>query len=197
MTFDSPFLIQRLRDLEQQIVDLPGHAEALGAAIDAHDCLAVIRTKIDTERHLRAMAMTTGHIKAQVLPADGLGGKVASLSELVLRAVRMVMLAELRTLCHLVSGPYARGRSHALFHGPIRTIEDLTCYLHGELHRIAHHWITFQGEHGFERSVYRAVLRAAHASMRQLGTTSGAARVLREGVVRASCRKCARACSLR
>jgi hypothetical protein len=183
MTLNSPFLIQRLQELQQNIAGAPRCVESLREALDRQELGAVFRARMDAERHLRDLEMLAGHIKAQVVPADDLGEALESLSELALRAVRMVLLAELNTLRKVVSEPSARGRSRALFQGPFRSVDDLASSLGDKLLRVTDQWRAYRVQ-GVERETYRAALRAAHASMRELGTGSEVARFLREGVTR-------------
>lgn len=184
MTLNCPFLIQRLQELQQNIADAPRCVESLSKALATQEIGAVLRARVDAERHLRDLETIAGHIKAQVVPADDLGEALESLSELALRAVRMVLLAELTTLRKVVSEPAARGRSRALFQGPFRSVDDLARYLCDELLRITDQWRVYRGVRGVDRATYRAALRAAHASMRELGTGSEVSRFLREGLTR-------------
>jgi hypothetical protein len=180
MIFHSPSLIQRLQELQQQVADAPSYGESLRAAWEEHDIRAVVCTTIDAERHFRAMRVTTARIKAQVVPADGLGDIPELLSELVFRAVRIVLLAELGTLRDVVCEPSARSRLPALLRKPLRSIEDLTSCPRDEIHRITHRWSASRYKQDIERAAYRAALREVHASMRELGHTSHFARFLRE-----------------
>lgn len=184
MTFDTPCLIQQLQELEQQISGVRPHAEALRAAFDRQDLGQTICAKLDAERHLRALALTTECLKARVLRADDLGVEFGSLSELVLRAIRIVVLTELDALRDVVSGPAARGRSRALFQGPFQSVDDLTGCVRDELHRIVLRWLDFRGTECVSRTAYRDALRCAHSATRALGTDSDLASFLRLGVTR-------------
>jgi hypothetical protein len=180
MIFHSPSLIQRLQELQQQIADAPRYGESLWEAREKHDIRAVVCTTIDAERHLRAIRVTICHIKAQVVPTDGLGDMPELLSELLFRAVRMVLLAELTTLRDVLCEPSARARWRELLQEPLRSIDDLTSCPREELHRITHEWSESRYKQGIERAAYRAALREVGASMRELGNTSHFARFLRE-----------------
>ncbi|MEO7734515.1 MAG: hypothetical protein ABIY55_26400 [Kofleriaceae bacterium] len=184
MTFDTAFLIQLLQELDQQITDVRPHAEALRAAFDRQDLGQTICAKLDAERHLRALALTTECIKARVIRADDLGTEFGSLSELVLRAIRIVVLTELDALRDIVSGPAARGRSRALFQGLFHSVDDLTGCVRDELHRIVLRWLDLRGAEGVSRTAYRDALRCAHAATRALGIDSDLASFLRLGVTR-------------
>ena len=121
MTVNSLIVIKQLQELEQQVAQATPHAESLRDAWRRQDRQAFLCATLDAERHVCAMAQTTGCLKAQVVPADGLGDGLESLSELVLRAVRMVLLAELNVLREVVNEPSACGRSRALVTRPFRT----------------------------------------------------------------------------
>src|ERR1700704_5498519 len=98
MTFSSPSLIQHLQELAQQITAAPQHVEALYAAFRGQNVAHAFATHLEADRHMCAMVATVDHIKAQVVPDDGLGAVVESISELVQRAQRRIVLAELDTL---------------------------------------------------------------------------------------------------
>jgi hypothetical protein len=183
MTLDTPSLLRRLQALQHQIAEAPRHGASLRAARNRGDRSPARRSENDAGRYVSAMVLTAQRITAQVVPADGLGAAPESLSELVLRGVRLVVLAELGTLRDLLREPSASRRSRAVRWGCFRGIEDLTTCVRGGLDRITEHWRACRGM-GIERAAYRAALRAAHASMRELGTASEFARFLGEGVLR-------------
>jgi hypothetical protein len=182
MTFDSASALRRLQALQEQIAEAPGLGESLRAAWAGHDLQEARCVTIDARRHLSALAMTTALLKAQVLATDGLGAALESLSELALRAVRMVVLTELGALCDLVRAPSAHDLSRALPWGRLAGIENLTVHVWAELDRITDQWRRYRGTAGIERAAYRAALRAAHTSLRELGDTSELARFLRAGL---------------
>lgn len=184
MSFDSRSLLRRLQELQLQIAATPQQGESLRAALDGHDLGEAICATMDAERHVLAMAATIADILAQVVPADHLGA-VESLSELVFRAVRMVVLTELSMLREVVCEASKRGKLRPLTWGRFRGIDHLTSEMRDEIHRITHQWIAYREMEGVERVTYRAALRAAHQSMRQLGNASEATRFLHEGRTRA------------
>jgi hypothetical protein len=139
---------------------------------------------IDAERHVRAMAVTADHIKAQVVPADGLGLVLESLSELALRGVRMVVLAELDQLRDLAWTRSKRGRSRPMFWGRFWGVEDLVVSVRTELDRVTNPWRACRDLPGSDRAAYRGALRAAHAAMRKLGDASELSGFLRDGQTR-------------
>jgi hypothetical protein len=177
MTFDSASLLQQLQELQQQIARAPLYGAALDAARNGDVHKARYAT-IDAQRHVRAMAITTSRIKAQVVPADGLGAALESLSELGLRAPRRVVLAELDMLRD------EHGRSRAPSWEPFAGIEDLTVYACGALDGITGQWLGYRGLAAVDRDAYRAALGESHAAMRHLGGASKFARFLRRGQIR-------------
>ena len=183
MTLNSFSLIQRLQELQQEIADATRCGTLLLEARDRQDRQAFLCASVDAERHVATMAMIAGEIKVQVVPFDGLGNEPESLSELVLRAVRIVLLAERRALCDAVSEPSAQGRSRAVFQGPFQSIDGLTSFLRDELIRITDQWRAARGMQRVDRVSYRAALRAAHVSMRELAFQ--VAPFLRAGLTRA------------
>jgi hypothetical protein len=68
MTFNSPIVVRQLQALERQLADVPRHHEALCAAWARCDLQGARRATAQAERHVRAMAVTTGQLKACVLP---------------------------------------------------------------------------------------------------------------------------------
>lgn len=181
MTLDSLAILSHLQALERQLAEAPRHDQALRAA-RAGDRQAAQRAASQAERHVRAMAITVGQLKAEVVSADDLGAALESLSELALRAARMVVLAELETLRVLVG---EHGSSRLLSWGRFRDIEDLTDCVRAELDRIARLGGADRDRSRTERPAYRVALQTAHAAMRKLGTASEVARFLWEGRRRA------------
>jgi hypothetical protein len=135
-----------------------------------------------SERHVRAMATTTACIRDHVVNTDGLGGMPESLAELVLRAVRMVLLAELDALRALWRDPAARGRSTRLFGERFRSFDDLVMFVQAELDRITRMWNRDQP--WVDRLAFRAALRGAAQAMRHLGEEPELSRFLRDGAAR-------------
>lgn len=178
MTFDSLSILSHLQALERHLAETPRLDQALRTARAGGDRHAAQRAAAQAERHVRAMAITAGQLQVDVLPAGDLGPALESLSELALRAARIVVLAELDTLRELVR---EHGSSRPLSWGRFRGIEDLTAFVRAELDRIATHWRSNHTRSRTERPAYRAALHAAHAAMRKLGTASEVARFLWEG----------------
>lgn len=198
MTFDSLSILRHLQAMEHQLAEVPQHVRALRTACTGGDRQAAQCAAAQAERHVRTMAITVEHLKAHVMLADGLGATLESLSELVLRAARLVVLAELDTLRELVRDP--RPLSWGRFWG----IEDLTACVHAELGQITNQWRAHRGRARTERPAYRAALQAAHAAMCKLGTASEFAHFLWEGhrrtdwpALRALCTRISAALTLR
>jgi hypothetical protein len=181
MTFDSSTVVRQLQTLERQIADAAHHHDALRAATSRGDRHATRYTSERAERHLRAMASTAAHLKADVVPADGLGPAVESLSELALRASRLVVLTELDTLRALVHALPDLAVPHPVTWGRFYGIEDLTVCVHAALDEAAASWRALRGRAQVERRAYRDGLHTAHAAMRRLGTASEFARFLWDG----------------
>src|SRR4051794_28908585 len=141
MTFNSPIVVRQLQALESQLADVPRHHEALRAAWARCDLPSAQLATAQAERHVRAMAITTGQLKAHVVPFDDLGDALESLSELALRGARRVVLAELDTLRGLVHTPLDAAPARAPSWGRFWGIEDLTVCVRAELNRIAAPWL--------------------------------------------------------
>jgi hypothetical protein len=183
--FDSRSVLLDLQTLECQLAKVPRHLEALHLAWARPDPGGVLRATALAECHIRTMALTAGRLKAQVVAADDLGETVESLSELGLRAARMVVLAELPTLRELACPVPGHGPSPGLSWGRFRGIDDLTVCVHDELNSITTEWRTGRSRARSDRPAFRAGLRAAYALMRKLGTASEFARFLWDGRHRA------------
>src|SRR5262245_16878129 len=153
MTFDSLSILSHLQALERQLAETPRLDQALRMARAHSDRQAVQRAAAQAERHVRAMAITAGQLKADVLPAVDLGAALESRSELGLRAARIVVLAELDTLRELVR---EHESSRLLPWGRFRGIEDLTACVRAELDQIAHHWRSNHDRSRIERPTHRA-----------------------------------------
>jgi len=185
MPLDSGSIVLHLQTLECQLAKVPRHAEALSVAWARPDPGHVLRATALAEHHIRTMALTAGRLKAQVVAADDLGGKVESLSELGLRAARMVVLAELQTLRELACSLPGDSPSPGLPWGRFGGIDNLTLCVHAELNSITDAWRVGLSRARSDRPAFRAELRAAYALMRKLGTASEFARFLWEGRHRA------------
>jgi hypothetical protein len=183
MTFSSSSLIRYLQDLARQITAAAQHVEALHSAFRGENVAHAFATHLEADRHVCAMAATVGYIKTQVVPNDGLGAVVESISELVLRAQRRIVLSELDTLRDIAGEPPTRNRATALAFSPFERLEDWIAYVDYEVNGSVQGWIDFRGQ-ADERAAYRAALREAHAGMRRLAECSKATPFLLDAVVR-------------
>jgi hypothetical protein len=183
MTFSSPSLIQHLQELAQQITAASQLTEALSAAFRGNRIADAFATRQQVDHHVCAMAATVGHLKAQVVPGDGLGAALESISELVLRTQRRIVLDELDALAEIACEPSTRSRLTALAFSPFVQFEDWISYVGHEVNGCAQAWIDYRG-HADERTAYRAALRKAHAAMRCLAERSKATPFLLDAAVR-------------
>jgi hypothetical protein len=183
MTFSSLSLLRHLQDLAQQIIVAPQHAEALHVAFQGHSIAHAFVTHLEANRHVCSMAATVGRIKLEVVPSDGLGATVESISELVLRAQRRIVLAELAALGEVAGHPSTRNRWTALAFSPFEQLEDWISFVGHEVNGSAQVWIDYRG-HAEDRAAYRAALRTAHVAMRRLAERSRATPFLLDAIVR-------------
>lgn len=183
MTHSSSMLIQHLQDLAQQITAAPHHTEALYAAFQGQSIAHAFATHLDADRHVCTMAATVARIKAQVVPHDGLGHALESISELVLRAQRTIVLTELDALRDIASEPSTRSRLAALAFSPFEQLGDWIAYVGHAVNGSAQGWLDYRGQ-AEERTAYRAALRTAHAAMRRLAERSKATPFLLDTMVR-------------
>lgn len=171
MIFDTAPLLRDLEQLERQLAELPNHLRALSAAMDRQDAADTLCTNLDVERHLRAMGRTADQLTAHVVGFDGMDAAPTSLSELVLRAIRLAVLAELDSLREVALPPTSNLWAHVLV-----TIDDLR-------DAIATATATWSAHRG-DRAAYRAALRAAHVGRRRLVEPTGPGRFLVEAQAR-------------
>jgi hypothetical protein len=183
MTFSSSSLVRHLQDLARQITAAAQHVEALHSAFRGQNVAHAFATHLEADRHVCAMAATVGHIKAQVVPDDGLGAVVESISELVLRAQRKIVLAELDTLRDIASEPSTGNRATALAFSPFERLEDWIGYVGHGVNGSTQGWSDYRGQ-ADKRAAYRAALRDAHVGMRRLAERSKATPFLLDAVVR-------------
>lgn len=184
MTFDSFYALEQLRALERYVAETPARVESLRLAYAREDRAEILCSLMDGERLLSAMAITAARLKELIVTTDGLGNSLESLSELVLRTVRMVVLTELAALRDVISDVAACGRGHALFRGRFRSVDDLLAYVHEELDQITQIWSSYRDRRCTDRTAFRDALYAAARAMQNLGRAPELARFLREGSLR-------------
>lgn len=204
MTFDPIAILGQLQELEQQIAAAPQYRDSLQRAFGGGDGADILCNLMHGERHVRAMATATVNIKHQILTADGLGDTLESLAGLMLRAVRMVLLAELDALQNLVRGAAVRGRSTRLFDGRFESFDELTSFIRAELDRVTRMWSSDHDRPWTDRLAFRAALGTATQAMRHLTEVPELSRFLRDGSVRSDwpellriCRRMSAALSIR
>jgi hypothetical protein len=184
MTFDSFYVLAQLQALEQHITDTPACVESLRLAYAHQDRAEILCSRVDGERLLSAMAITTARLKSRIITTDGLGDRLESLAELAVRAVRMVLLTELADLRDVVGGSDPRGVPRTWCTGRFRRLDDLLAFLYDELDRITRMWSGYRDRPWIDRVAFRAALHAASRAMQQLGKMPALVHFLREGSAR-------------
>jgi hypothetical protein len=182
MPLDSKSLLRLLHELQRQIAESPQHCASQRAAWTGADRSTFLHATINAERHARALALTTQRIREHVTPADGLGDPPLSLSELTMRAVRLVVLAELATLGEVIAERPAMPSCRPSCVG-FPNIEDLMTFVRAQLAHITDEWGRYQRLSAVERDRYRSALRRAHAALHALGTRPEFARFLETGCI--------------
>src|SRR5262249_48920990 len=103
-----------------------------------------------------------------------------SLAELVHRAQRRIVLAELDALGELATDPSTRSRLDALVSATFLHIEDWIAYVGHEVNGSAQEWIHYRWQLPDERGAYQNALREALAAMQRLAEASKATQFLRD-----------------
>lgn len=194
MTFDSVAILGQLQDLEQQIAAAPQYRDSLQRAFVRGDGADILCSLMHGERHVRAMATTTAHIKHRILTVDGLGGTLESLAELMLRAVRVVLLVELDAFQNVVRSAAAHGRSTRLFDGRFDSFDELASFMRAELDRVTRMWSSDHDRPWTDRLAFRAALGTATQAMRHLAEVPELSRFLRDGSMRSDWPELLRIC---
>lgn len=132
---------------------------------------------------VRALAAAVDHIKALVA-GDGLGHRIDSVPELVLRAQGRLVLTALTALGELAADPAARHRLDTLVLTPFHQLEDWIAYVAHELNGSAQGWISYREDVASDPAPYRAALREARATLCRLAEQSKAAPFLRAAIRR-------------
>jgi hypothetical protein len=184
VSFATLSLTRNLQQLAAQIAALPAIHAALRSAMGEPDIGRFVQAKLDADRHIEAMAMTTHRLRVGVVGIDDLGPSLESLSELTLRAVRLVVLSELTMLRELRRAPSVAGLMHTGVGGPIGDIDAVDARLRDELDRITSAWWRYRGTPSIDRSAYRMALRAAHRATRALAEDREVFQFLDAGIAR-------------
>jgi hypothetical protein len=130
------------------------------------------------------MANTAARLESRIVATDGLGDSPESLSELVLRAVRMVLLTDLAELRDVAGDLNVHGLPPTWHTGRFRRLEELLAFLRDELDRITLSWSGYRDRPWIDRGAFRAALYAAAQAVQQLGKVPALAHFLREGSAR-------------
>jgi hypothetical protein len=194
MLFDSAAALRQLVDLHQQIIDTPRLADFLqrceertvGAIQSLEHRRHGIspRTRIgaflNVERHVRAMALNTRRLRDRIIPMDGLGDELQSLSELALRTARMIVLTELDALRAALRHGIDPLQVRTLCWGAFGGVDGMADHVRGTVQQIVDTCMAARALAATDRVAYRTALRAAHAGMRHLGGRSAFAMFLHE-----------------
>ncbi len=198
MTFNSAAVLRQLLELQQQIIDTPRFTDSLHMCEErANDSIpntervphlisatTQIAAVLNAERHVRAMAVSTGRLREYVVSIDGLGDEIQSLSELMLRAARLIVLTDLDELRDVLDHATEELRARTLCWGAFDGVDDLARRVRARLLQITKIWTAARRTAATDRTAYRTALRAAHAGMRHLGSASDFGTFLREAQTR-------------
>jgi hypothetical protein len=166
--------LRDLQTLEQQLNYLRRVGAVLRNASVIGDELAALRATEQAQDALATLAITATTVRHQVVPADGLGRTVGSLSELALRAIRTVVLASVCDLNELLYGSRTFSPSNRLLVG---RYQKMAPPLQHELERIPAIWMPYrEGAPTGNRVLYRTAIRAAQHAMSELSAKPELAR---------------------
>ncbi len=157
MTFSAELLIRQLQELARLLRDEPHDVHALAATVD--------------------------HIKA-LIAGDGLGRRIDSVPELVLRAQGRIVRTALTALGELAADPSARRRLDTLVLTPFHQLEDCIAYVAHELNGSAQGWISYREDVASDPEPYRDALREAKVTLCRLAEQSKATPFLRDAIRR-------------
>jgi hypothetical protein len=200
MRFRLEKTMQALLDMERHLSDLRKHARALGDATDNGNLIASMSAAQSTRDTLRGIVATAISLRYQVVPLDDLGDTFGSVGELVVRAGRMALLAQLGRLHEATRILMARREVPP--HAPAWRfqLKDVTALLHAELDRIDDLWLprrdgadqaADQEGAGF---MYRAAIRVSQHALSQLVDHAEVAQLLRAGIARGEWPDISRTC---
>ncbi len=197
MTFASDIMLHTLLALEAQRQQLRGYALQLEAAFGTGDVVAALHATAGLRRVLDDIAATFFDLRAQVIPVDGarMGGAVGSLGELAIRAVVLVVAAELRQLAEAIENAAGTVSMRALCTGRFRTAHDVASFVGDKLAQINELWMRHRqagppcGSPPEQtpaceeaRARYRCALRDAQRALAAIGDDPDVARFLRAGI---------------
>jgi hypothetical protein len=197
MKLRSEAVIRDLKCLEHQITEVRRLAAALAQAFRDGDLGGSTRATADARRAFDAIAAAAMSVKRQVVAVDGLGDTLESFAELAIRAIRLVVLAELSHLREVVEGPAALGRARGLFRAPFQNIGGVVSFVHERFDCINGIWTPYRrgAATSENRVLYREAVRTAQHAVNALGVDSALARFLRDGRARRDWPAVDRACT--
>jgi hypothetical protein len=183
MTFSPRLMIRHLQTLARQLCAAGHHADVLDAALRGEDVAAPVAAP-QAVHHVCALAATVGHIKALV-SGDGLGRRIDSVPELVLRAQGRIVRTALTALSELAADPSARHRLDTLALTSFDELGDWIGYVGHELNGSAQGWIFYREDIASDPAPYRLALREARVRLRRLAEQSQATAFLCDAISRA------------
>lgn len=144
---------------------------------------------LEQQVEVDAIMEMTSALQSYIVPMDGLGATVESLTELAIRARRMVVVAQTDALREVLRGPVAAERSQGWFTGRFRHIDHVADFFANEFYRINCIWLQYRRDDqraaGMESEdriiLYQTALRVAHQAMRSLGHDPALAQFLQKG----------------
>ena len=175
-------LTRNLQELATQITEAPALLNEIRAAAHQPDLERLKQAKLRGHRHITAIAMTTRRIRDGVIGVDDLGSSLESLSELALRAVRLVVLNELAILRELWGGLDALGGHHMSIEQEAGSFAAVDVWLREALDDITRGWCRCRGTPNRDRAAYRSALRLGHRATRALAGDPEVARFLDAGI---------------
>jgi hypothetical protein len=177
-------LTRNLQELATQIAEAPALLDEVRAAVHQPDVERLTEAKLRGHRHITAIAMTTRRIRDGVIGVDDLGSSPESLSELALRAVRLVVLSELTILRALWRGLNAFSGLRMAIEQETGNFEAVDARLRDELDDITRGWCQCCGTPNPDRAAYRSALRVGHRATSALAEDREVARFLDAGITR-------------
>jgi hypothetical protein len=179
----SPEGIRHLQELARQLRAMPHHVDVLDAVLQG-EAVADPAAVPEAVNHVRALAATVSRLKALV-SGDGLGRRIDSLPELILRAQGQIVRTALAELRELAVDPAVRCRLDTLAITPFEAIEDWIGYVAHKMAGTAQVWLCYREDVASDPTPYRAALREAHAELRRLAEQSKATPFLSDAINRA------------
>ena len=190
-------LFQTLLSLEAEINEHRGHQEALAAAVGARSPAATLRASQRIYALRTEIGALGASLHAQVTAVDSvwMGEAVHSYGELGLRAVTIIVCAQLAELQRALSrDPLTTLRTPCMYNPTFSSVERFDGYVRSELACGNGMWLRERCEvatptdgavtalPSLSLTNYRRAIRAAQAAVRAIGDRLDAARFLCGGV---------------